>query len=620
MILKINEPFAGFIPTALVKGDCPYREVYECLDKNKKKVFLYVYDDNEMPLCLRGSTIREFDTVYNLTNEMFPNHLSRGAVCRGETWLSFMIAEYFQGDSIRTVAGKLPMKDALDVVRRVLEGLKELFCYTKGGGHYNLNLDNIIITKDEDGSYRPHVVGLEHAAEPCSGRAKFDMGTLNYCCCPPETILGRFSEKTDVYAMGMVLTYLLQGTYPFDIDETMTKAEVNQVVRLNEPNLMMPDELKEFTRKALCIRACDRFRNVEDMETALAEVIDAMAETKAVGNNEKKGKTVRGRKKPGTLLVFNQDARPGRKKREEQAVPPQMLNVEMTRHVGEGFQGVAGMADLKKRLKRDFVDIVSHRELAEKFSILPPNMLFYGPPGTGKTFLSMKLAEECGMEVCSIAPSDLASIWLHGSQRLIMELFNTAIEKAKNSERGCLVLIDEFDAVVPKRTSENRDQQAGEVAEFLVQLNDCVNKNVYVIGTTNCLDRIDKAVIRKGRIDQVIYVGMPDKECRRQLFEIELQKRPHEQTIDFEKLASLTEGYTSADISYIVKETSRNAFEASLEARGRRVVKINQKMLADVISITRPSVSDADVLRYERMRDEYLNNNKNERRRIGFCY
>ena len=158
------------------------------------------------------------------------------------------------------------------------------------------------------------------------------------------------------------------------------------------------------------------------------------------------------------------------------------------------------------------------------------------------------------------------------------------------------------------------------MAEFLVQLNDCVNKNVYVIGTTNCLDRIDKAVIRKGRIDQVIYIGMPDKECRRQLFEIELQKRPHEQTIDYEKLASLTEGYTSADISYIVKETSRNAFEASLEARGKRVVKINQKMLAGVISITRPSVSDADVLRYERMRDEYLNNNKNERRRIGFCY
>jgi transitional endoplasmic reticulum ATPase len=356
------------------------------------------------------------------------------------------------------------------------------------------------------------------------------------------------------------------------------------------------------------------------METALAEVIDAMAETNAVGNNEKKVKTVRGRKKPGTVLVFNQDAMPVRKKREEQAVPPQMLDVEMTRHVGVGLQGVAGMVDLKKRLKRDFVDIVSHRELAKKFSILPPNMLFYGPPGTGKTFLSMKLAEECGMEVCSIAPSDLASIWLHGSQRLIMELFNTAIEKAKKSERGCLVLIDEFDAVVPKRTSENRDQQAGEVAEFLVQLNDCVNKNVYVIGTTNCLDRIDKAVIRKGRIDQVIYVGMPDKECRRQLFEIELQKRPHEQTIDYEKLASLTEGYTSADISYIVKETSRNAFEESLEARGRRVVKINQKMLADVISVTRPSVSDADVLRYERMRDEYLNNNKNERRRIGFCY
>ena len=171
---------------------------------------------------------------------------------------------------------------------------------------------------------------------------------------------------------------------------------------------------------------------------------------------------------------------------------------------------------------------------------------------------------------------------------------------------------------VPKRTSENRDQQAGEVAEFLVQLNDCVEKNVYVIGTTNCLDRIDKAVIRKGRIDQVIYIGMPDDECRRQLFEIELQKRPHEKTIDFGELARLTKGYTSSDISYIVKETARNAFDACLKGKAKRVVKISQEMITDVISVTRPSVSDADVARYEKMRDEYVNH-QNERRKIGFC-
>ena len=618
MILNLNEPLAGYIPTALVTGDCSYREVYECLDKDQKKVFLIVYDDFEMPLSLRGNTIREFDTIFNLTNEVFPSHLSRGAVCRGKTWLSFMTFEYFQGESLRTFAGKLPVKDALEVVRRVLLGLKELFKYTKGGGHFNLSPDNIMITKDEKGCCQPHVIGLEHAAEPCSGKAKFDTGTLNNCFSPPEAILGRFSEKTDVYAMGMVLAYLLQGKYPFDIDETMPKTEINQEVRMSEPILEMPELLKNFTRKALSTNACERYRDVADMETVLEEVMDALGETGKAGTRRKKGKNSRNGKKSGTLLVFDQGAQSRRQDSASQAVPPKMLNVEMSLHVGEGFQAVAGMTDLKKRLKRDFVDIVSNRELAEKFSILPSNMLFYGPPGTGKTFISMKLAEECGMEVCSIAPSDLASIWLHGSQRLIMELFNTAAEKAKKSERGCLVLIDEFDAVVPKRTSENRDQQAGEVAEFLVQLNDCVDKNVYVIGMTNFIDRIDKAVIRKGRIDQVIYIGMPDQECRRELFEIELKTRPHEKTIDFEELARLTDGYTSADISYIVKETARNAFEASLAAKTRRVVKISQKMLSDVISNTRPSVSDADVSRYEKMRDEYLNSSKNERRKIGF--
>ena len=145
-----------------------------------------------------------------------------------------------------------------------------------------------------------------------------------------------------------------------------------------------------------------------------------------------------------------------------------------------------------------------------------------------------------------------------------------------------------------------------------------MEKNVFVIGTTNCLDRIDKAVIRHGRIDQVLYIGLPDEECRKQLFEIELNKRPHDTGINVEELARLTDGYTSSDISYMVKETARNAFEACLQHEDEPIVKISETMLRDVIKATRPSVSREDVRRYEKMRDEFVENSRKECPRIGF--
>ncbi len=215
-------------------------------------------------------------------------------------------------------------------------------------------------------------------------------------------------------------------------------------------------------------------------------------------------------------------------------------------------------------------------------------------------------------------PSDLGSIWLHGSQGLIKELFQKAEAKAKKNKKGCILLIDEMDALCGDRSARGNEHQANEVAEWLTQLNDCVEKNVFVICTTNRLDAIDPALLRHGRVDSVMYVGLPDKECRRQLFEIELNKRPHDADIDMEELARITDGYTSSDISYMVKETARNAFEASIMDEGQGLVKISEGMLRDVVKSTRPSVTSDEVKRYEKMRDDYTKRNKNERPRIGF--
>lgn len=267
-------------------------------------------------------------------------------------------------------------------------------------------------------------------------------------------------------------------------------------------------------------------------------------------------------------------------------------------------------------LTRNFIDIVKNRELAKQFQITPPNgILLWGPPGTGKTFISKKLAEESGMLFSLVKPSDLGNIYIHGSQGMIADLFIRSEALAKKNNCGVLLVFDEFDSIVPKRDGCNDNNQANEVAEFLTRLNDCAEKNIFVVATTNRIDAIDTAIIRRGRMDEIVYVGMPDEDARKELLEIELLKRPHE-IIDIDSVVKLTNGYSSSDISFIVKECARCSFEESIQAK--HLIKINQMLLEKTIATTKPSVSSDELKKYESKRDFICNGRKHERPRVGF--
>ena len=109
--------------------------------------------------------------------------------------------------------------------------------------------------------------------------------------------------------------------------------------------------------------------------------------------------------------------------------------------------------------------------------------------------------------------SELGSIYIHGSQQKIAELFDDAEKK------GPMILIfDEFDAIVPKRDADLNGNQANEVNEMLTQLNNCASRGIYVIATTNRPALLDPAIMRTGRVDRTVYVSLPDKEARKELF------------------------------------------------------------------------------------------------------
>lgn len=197
---------------------------------------------------------------------------------------------------------------------------------------------------------------------------------------------------------------------------------------------------------------------------------------------------------------------------------------------------------------------------------------------------------------------------------MIADLFTRSEELASKNGCGVLLVFDEFDSLVPRR-GVNDNNQANEVAEFLTRLNDCAEKNVFVVATTNRIDAIDPAIIRKGRMDEVVYVGLPDRDARKELLEIELLKRPHE-NVDIDLLVERTQGYSESDISFIVKECARCSFEESI--RSNQLVKINQTLLEDTISKTRPSVTGDELRAYERTNDSFVKGQNQERPRIGF--
>lgn len=517
-----------------------------------------------------------------------------------------MIENYI---SLRKAVEKklLSEKDCVYVTYLLTIVLNKMQYESNGGGHFNVNPDMVLIYKKDGESVNVKLLGDDNPHEACNGKPDFNTEELNPCFQAPECFFGKFSSTSDVYSLGILLAYMLQGTNPYNINEKMSVSEILNVIKQCKPKIEVPTALSAIIYKAISRKSMERFKTAKEMGIAL---IDYLGMEKPKNYNCFSD----GYKRNANEFTIKSN---DMQNRNQSSMEPH-LDVSMSVREGTGFKAVAGMEEIKKRLYRDFVEVISHRELAKKFGITPPNILLYGAPGTGKTYISMRLAEECGLDFCFIKPSDLGSIWLHGTQKLIKDLFQKAEAIAKKNKKGCILLVDEFDALCCVRDAKRHEHQADEVAEWLTQLNDCVEKNVFVIGTTNCLDRIDRAVIRHGRIDQVLYVGLPDIGCRKQLFELELAKRPHDLEINVDELARITEGYTSSDISYIVEETARNAFDASLKNDDCGVVKINEVMLRNVISSTRPSVSREEVKAYERKRDEFMKCYENEHLRIGF--
>jgi len=247
-------------------------------------------------------------------------------------------------------------------------------------------------------------------------------------------------------------------------------------------------------------------------------------------------------------------------------------------------------------IKQDVIDPLLHPEKNKEYGIEPPNgVLFYGPPGCGKTFFAECLADEVGFNFIKVKPSDVGSKYVHGGQEKISQLFKDAKENGPT-----ILFLDEMDAMIPSRDGSAGHHYESEVNEWLVQINNCSQNEVFIIGATNRLNKIDTAVLRSGRFDRKIHIPIPDLECRIALFKLELGKRPKvlDENLNYELLAKKTNGFVCSDVGLIVNDAARVA--------ARKQVKIDNVIILEIIGNTSASVSENEAKEYNNELDEEI--------------
>lgn len=242
------------------------------------------------------------------------------------------------------------------------------------------------------------------------------------------------------------------------------------------------------------------------------------------------------------------------------------------------FKDVAGLKEEKVELS-ELVDFLSNANKFLKLGArIPKGVLLIGPPGTGKTLLARAIAGEANVSFFSMSGSDFVEMFVGVGASRVRDLFEQA---KKNSP--CIIFIDEIDAVGRRRGAGlggGHDEREQTLNQLLVEMDGfTVNQNVIVVAATNRPDILDPALLRPGRFDRQVVVGVPDVSEREDILKVHAKGKVFEDNIDFRNVACSTAGFTGADLENLLNEAAilaarSNLSKISMEEIRKAFVKV----------------------------------------------
>ena len=264
------------------------------------------------------------------------------------------------------------------------------------------------------------------------------------------------------------------------------------------------------------------------------------------------------------------------------------------------WDDIGGLDDIKKEIREVFVPAEDKKEFQRLGIRMPKGVLLYGPPGTGKTMIAKAAANEAGVNFICINGPEIASKWFGESERGVREAFKKAKQIAP-----CILFFDEFDAIAPKRGMGDHSGVWERVVNQLLTSMDGVEdlSNVTIMAATNRPDMVDPALLRPGRLDRKIFIGMPDRTARLQILKIHTADMPLKD-VDLGALAEKTDGYVGADLAELCREAGMCAYREDSSAE-----HVETKHFESALKTVTPSVSKDDLKNYQSLGKE-LNKRK----------
>ncbi|MFX1318799.1 MAG: CDC48 family AAA ATPase [Promethearchaeota archaeon] len=263
------------------------------------------------------------------------------------------------------------------------------------------------------------------------------------------------------------------------------------------------------------------------------------------------------------------------------------------------WDDIGGMEQAKQALHEAVELPISRPDIFSRFNITPPTgVLLFGPPGTGKTLLAKAVATESQANFISIRGAEVMSKWVGESEKIIAEIFRRARQAAPS-----VLFIDELDNIAPRRGS-GYDSRVSEriVNQLLVEMDGMeALESVVVLAATNRPDMIDIALLRPGRFDIFIFTPPPNQMTRQAIFAVHTRNMPLADDVRLDQLASVTEGYSGADIQNVCRKAVLAVLRKNLEAS-----RVSMSHFQEAITATKPSITKETMAQFTEFATRFL--------------